>query len=360
MSDDPILERLNHCIKLMHNRSIRIMEVCGTHTRAVTKSGIRCLLPKEIQLLSGPGCPVCVTCQSFIDAAIEILDLDDTVIVAFGDIVKVKGTNLSLSDKQAQGSQVSVVYSPEDILTIADRNKRKSIVFAATGFETTAPLIAATVKLAVEQKLDNLFFLTALKRMEPVIRFILKDERNKVDALVCPGHVATIIGSDSFKFITDEFGVPAVVCGFETADITYGLCTLLEQLSGLKCIQFINLYKRCVSASGNVLARRMIEEVFDIADGEWRGIGMIKDSAMILNERYGHLDANKRFGIKVEKSSSQSKCFCSEILLGIKLPRQCVLFGSVCTPKNPFGPCMISAEGACATHYKYGGYEKNG
>jgi len=272
----------------------------------------------------------------------------------------VKGTFFSLADKQAQGSKITVVYSPEDTLAIAAKNRDKSIVFAAVGFETTAPLIAATVKLAIAERLDNLFFLTALQCMEPAIRFILEDERNKVNAMICPGHVASIKGADHFRFITEEFGIPAVVCGFETADIAAGICLMLEQLTGKRRIEFVNLYKRCVRFSGNTIAQHMINEVFDVADGAWRGIGIIRNSALVLNDKYEHLDAVKRFGIKIEQFSSPVNCLCSEILLGLKLPYQCSLFGSVCTPDHPSGPCMVSSEGACAIHYRYGGYEKNG
>jgi hydrogenase expression/formation protein HypD len=360
MNDNRITKRLNRCFEAIHDQDIRIMEVCGTHTRAISKSGIRCLLPKEVVLLSGPGCPVCVTAESYIDAAIELLSLKGVILVTFGDMMKVKGTCFSLSEKQTQGSKITVVYSPEDALTIAANNRDKLIVFIAVGFETTAPLIAVTVKLAKARGLDNLFFLTALKCMEPAIRFILQDERNKINAMICPGHVASIKGADHFRFITEEFGIPAVVCGFESQDVAVGICLLLEQLTGKRHIEFVNLYKRCVSFSGNTIAKRMLNEVFDVADGDWRGIGTIRNSALVLNDKYEHLDAVKRFGIKIERYSSSVNCLCSEILMGLKLPYQCSLFGSVCTPEHPSGPCMVSSEGACSAHFRYGGDGKNG
>lgn len=360
MNDNRIVERLNKCFEDIHGQDIRIMEVCGTHTRAISKSGIRYMLPKEVVLLSGPGCPVCVTSESYIDVAIEILNLEDVILVTFGDMMKVKGTYFSLSDKQAQGWKITVVYSPEDALTIASKNKDKLIVFIAVGFETTAPLIAVTVKQANARGLNNLFFLTALKCMEPAIRFILQDERNKINAMICPGHVASIKGADYFRFITEEFGIPAVVCGFESQDIAAGICLLLEQLTGKRHIEFVNLYKRCVSFSGNIIAQGMINEVFDVADGDWRGIGIIRDSALVLNHKYEYLDAVKRFGIKIKEYLSPVNCLCSEILLGLKLPYQCSLFGSICTPEQPSGPCMVSSEGACAAHFRYGRYGENG
>lgn len=360
MNDYRIIERLNRCFEDIHGQDIRIMEVCGTHTRAISKSGIRYLLPEEVLLLSGPGCPVCVTPESYIDMAIEILNLEGVVLVTFGDMMKVKGTCFSLSDKQAQDSKITVVYSPEDALTIAAKNRDKLIVFIAVGFETTAPLFAVTVKLADERGLDNLFFLTALKCIEPAVRFILKDERNKINAMICPGHVASIKGADHFRFITEEFGIPAVVCGFENQDIAAGIILLLEQLTGKRHIGFGNLYKRCVSFAGNTIAKGIINEVFDVADGDWRGIGIIRNSALVLNDKYEHLDAVKRFGIKIEQYSSPVDCLCSEILLGLKLPYQCSLFGTACTPDHPAGPCMVSSEGACAAHFRYGGDGKNG
>lgn len=339
---------------------IRIMEVCGTHTRAISKSGIRSLLPKKVVLLSGPGCPVCVTPEAYIDAAIELLNFEDMALVTFGDMMKVKGTCFSLSDKQAQGSEITVVYSPEDALAIASKNRHKLIVFLTVGFETTAPLIAVTVKLAKARGLDNLFFLAALKRIEPAIRYILQDERNKINAMICPGHVAAITGAEHFRFITEEFGIPAAVCGFESQDMAAGICLLLEQLYGKRHVEFVNLYKRCVSYTGNIKAQRMINEVFDVADGDWRGIGIIRNSALVLNDKYEHLDAVKRFGISIEQYSSPANCLCSEILLGLKLPYQCSRFGSICTPEHPSGPCMVSSEGACAAHFRYGGGGKNG
>jgi len=360
MNDNRIVERLNRCFEDIHGQDIRIMEVCGTHTRAISKSGIRYLLPKEVLLLSGPGCPVCVTPKSYIDMAIEIMSLEGVMLVTFGDMMKVKGTCFSLSDKQAQSSKITVVYSPEDALNIAAKNRDKLIVFIAVGFETTAPLIAVIVTLAKARGLDNLFFLTALKCMEPAIRFILQDERNKINAMICPGHVASIKGADHFRFITEEFGIPAVVCGFESQDIAAGMCLLLEQLNGKRHVAFANLYKRCVSFYGNTIAQCMINEVFDVADGNWRGIGTIRNSALVLNYKYEHLDAVKRFGLQIEQYSSPVNCLCSEILLGLKLPYQCSLFGSVCTPNHPSGPCMVSSEGACAAHFTYGGDGKNG
>lgn len=360
MMNKNLIDRLNQCLDESYQGEIRIMEICGTHTQVISKSGLRHLLPKDILLLSGPGCPVCVTPEAYIDHAIKILESQDVVLMTFGDMMKVKGTCHSLAQKKADGSKIKVVYSPEETLSIADKYRDKPVVFAAVGFETTAPLIAVTVKQAIARGLDNLLFLTALKCMEPAIRFILQDERNKIHGMICPGHVASIRGAEHFGFITEEFGIPAAVCGFETADITAGICLLLEQLAGKRPVEFVNLYKRCVSPSGNKIAQHVMNEVFDVVDGAWRGIGSIKNSALVLKDKYGHLDAAKVFANELAQCSSTMSCICSDILLGLKSPGQCRYYGSVCTPEHPSGPCMVSSEGACAVHFRYGGNRRNG
>lgn len=323
------------------------------------------MLPKEVVLLSGPGCPVCVTPEAYIDAAMEILNLEDVILVTFGDMMKVKGTCLSLSEKLAQGSEIIVAYSPEDALTVAAKNTDKQIVFIAVGFETTAPLIAATVKLAKERGLDNLFFLTALKRIEPAIRFILQDERNKINAMICPGHVASIIGAEHFRFIMDEFDIPAVVCGFENQDITAGICLLLEQLTGKRHKEFVNLYKRCVGSTGNTVAQQMIDEVFDVADGEWRGIGPISNSALVWNINHGQDDSQSVRSISFyqiitpsawnlsTRSNSDVKGTAEQALIGtpIRDINNPIEIGRII---RSFDPCI-----SCATHVYSGGKHIN-
>lgn len=354
MNEELLKERLRRCLKTFRGQEIRIMEVCGTHTCAISKSGIRSLLPKEVRLLSGPGCPVCVTPESYIDLAVEISGHKDVIIVTFGDMMKVKGSVFSLADSKARGAQIIIVYSPEEALAIAAGYSDRLIVFLAVGFETTAPLIAALVKRAYEEGLSNLLFLTALKLIKPAIRYILQDGRNKISAIICPGHVASITGADHFSFITDEYGIPSAVCGFDDLDIAACIILLLEQLCEKRDREFVNLYKRCVSAAGNMTAQSMIHEVFDTADTDWRGIGTIKASALVLNEKYAQLDAAKRLGLKQEKHCGSASCSCTDILLGLKLPYECRYFGSVCMPEHPLGSCMVSSEGACATHYRYG------
>ncbi len=334
-------------------KSIRIMEVCGTHTQSIAKSGIRYVLPGYIKLLSGPGCPVCVTNESYIDMAIGLLSNENVILTTFGDMLKVKGTCFSLAEKRSNHNIVTV-YSPEDAIALALKRPDKIIVFLAVGFETTAPVIAAAIKNVSENGPDNLYFLTALKRMEPVLRLILKDDRKRIDGLICPGHVAAVLGSEAFRFVTEEFHIPAVICGFETEDIKNGIYNLIDQIEKRRPAAFFNLYGRCVSIKGNRLAQKYIREVCQTEDGIWRGIGKVPDSALRLRGKYQRLDAKIKFNLTEEVDLKPAACCCSEIILGMKAPYECRQFGVNCTPENPLGPCMISAEGACSAHYRYG------
>lgn len=334
-------------------KTVRIMEVCGTHTQAIAKSGIRYLLPKHVKLLSGPGCPVCVTHESYIDGAIDLLSYKNVILATFGDMLKVKGTYASLSEIKRKDS-IFTVYSPEDAITLAQKYPHKTVVFLAVGFETTAPIIGATIKNVFEQGPENLLFLTALKRMEPILRFILENEENRIDGLLCPGHVASVLGGDAFRFVTKEFNLPAVVCGFQGEDMKKGIFSLLDQIEGKQPLTFLNLYPNCVRKLGNPLAKEFINEVYETEDGFWRGVGEVGDSALVIKEKYQRLDAKKRFPISEKITLKPSVCQCSEIILGRKAPYECIQFGVNCTPENPLGPCMISSEGACSAHYKYG------
>lgn len=344
---------MNHKSDKTIQKTIRIMEVCGTHTQSIAKSGIRYILPEHIKLLSGPGCPVCVTNESYIDTAIDLLSHKNIILATFGDMLKVKGTYLNLAEIKTNHNIVTV-YSPEDAIELALKRPDKTIVFLAVGFETTAPVIAAAVKNVYENGPDNLLFFTALKRMEPVLRLILKDDRKRIDGLICPGHVAAVLGAEAFRFVTDEFHIPAVLCGFETEDIKNGIDQLLDQIEGRKPVAFLNLYRRCVSSAGNRLAQNYIREVFGIEDGYWRGIGQVPDSALGLYGKYQRLDAKIKFCLTEKMNLKPTDCGCREIILGMKAPYECRQFGVNCTPENPLGPCMISSEGACSAHYRYG------
>lgn len=332
--------------------NLRIMEVCGTHTHAISKSGIRSMLPQNITLLSGPGCPVCVTDESYIDAAIELLNNHDVILATFGDMMRVRGTHESISEQLNKRRNIVVVYSPLDCLELARNNSGKQVVFLAVGFETTAPSIALVLKLAYENKLHNLTFLTSLKLMPPVLHSILREKQKEIHGIICPGHVATVMGAEYFKFITYEYGVSAAVCGFEALDIGAGLHFLFKQHS-TDTAAFANLYKTCVTEEGNKSAQRMLDEVFDIGDSNWRGISEIENSALIICEKYFYLDALRKFNIKLKNTSASQLCNCRDLLLGNILPYECKLYGKECTPQKPAGPCMISSEGACSAYYRY-------
>jgi hydrogenase expression/formation protein HypD len=336
---------------------IRIMEVCGTHTHQIARFGIRKLLVPKIHLVSGPGCPVCVTESGYIDALITLLMHENVTIATFGDLLRVRGASDSLEEQKSLGRKVITVYSPEDVLNLAKRNTDQNIVFAAVGFETTAPLYAALIQTSQKENIHNLFFLTSLKRMEPAIRFILGKSGVHIDGMICPGHVAAITGISPFLPVTIEYHIPAVICGFEAMDLIASISILCRQITGEIPIQFMNTYKRCVSDAGNSAALRLMSEVFRISDVNWRGIGIIRDSALILNHSYEEYDASKRFGLKIESvpAAFPDRCECSKVLIGEETPDMCVNFGSLCTPDHPIGPCMISSEGACAAYYGFGG-----
>jgi len=347
------VEKINESI----SNDIRIMEVCGTHTHQIARFGIKKLLSPKIHLVSGPGCPVCVTEPSYIDSLITLLRSEDVNVVTFGDLLRVQGSFGSLEEQMTLGKKVITVYSPEDVISLAKSRKSDIFVFAAVGFETTAPLYAALIKIAQKEEIDNLFLFTSLKRMEPAIRFILGETNVIVDGMLCPGHVAAITGTAPFLPITTEYNIPAVICGFEAMDIITSISILCSQIAGETSVQFINAYKRCVSNSGNIVALKLMNEVFKISDANWRGIGKLKESAFILNKSYEEYDAIKRWGINIESAINNipNKCECGKVLIGEITPDMCGSFGCQCTPEHPIGPCMISSEGACAAYYRYGG-----
>ncbi len=338
-------------------KDIRIMEICGTHTHQIARFGIKKILSPRIRLVSGPGCPVCVTETGYIDALIKLLNYENVVVASFGDLLRVSGSWGNLEEQITLGKNVVTVYSPEDVLNLAQRRKGENIVFAAVGFETTAPLYAALIKMARKQKINNLFLLTSLKRMEPVIKFILEKDSISFDAMLCPGHVAAITGTSPFLPITTVYNMPAVICGFDAMDIIASISILCSQLTGEAPVQFMNTYKRCVRDEGNMLALHLINEVFQISDANWRGIGIIKNSAFTLSSEFEEYDALKKFNIEIQSNPNAftNQCDCGKVLIGEKTPDMCVNFGRKCYPEHPIGPCMVSSEGACAAYYRYGG-----
>ena len=333
-------------------RDIRIMEVCGTHTQAVAKAGLCNMLDSRIHLISGPGCPVCVTTEGYIDAAIELLLQPNTMIVTFGDMIRVKGSIKSLEDCMEMKTRIKVLYSPFTALDIAENNKSMQVIFLAVGFETTAPLIAAIVKLALQRGLQNLFFLVGLKLMPTVLDKVLSSEASKLDGLICPGHVSVIMGSEYFNFIPKKYNMPAVISGFEYADVALAVYYLSEEVRRGER-NLTNLYQKCVKPQGNTVAKELLEEVFQIKEGCWRGIGIIDASELTLKREFRALDAAKCFDISIKNTSLLENCQCGDIITGSKSPLQCSLFSKSCTPENPKGPCMVSSEGACGIYYKY-------
>ncbi|MCM0647774.1 hydrogenase formation protein HypD [Clostridium swellfunianum] len=351
MRNQELIKEMVLRIKQFPSKELNIMEVCGTHTQAISRLGIRQLFEPNIHLLSGPGCPVCVTPEAYIDTAIEILQYPNTAIATFGDMMRVRGTKETLMEQKAKGKDIRIVYSPLAAISLAKQNVDKEIVFLGVGFETTSPLIALAVKLSKERSIKNISFLMGMKRMEPVLNQILSNNDHKIHGLICPGHVAAVVGEDYFRFVTEQYNVPAVIAGFEAEDILGALYFLIRQQEQNKK-SFVNLYKACVAPNGNKKAKEIIEEVSTYCDVEWRGIGRIRSSGFALRAEYKEYDALLKLGIK-SCSGSEIRCVCSEVLLGKKLPNRCKLFGTVCTPEYPAGPCMVSSEGACAVYYKY-------
>ncbi|MBN2136553.1 MAG: hydrogenase formation protein HypD [Sedimentisphaerales bacterium] len=338
------------CRKL--GRQINVMEVCGTHTVAIFRSGIKSILPKGFKLLSGPGCPVCVTDQSYIDTVLRLADRDDCIIATYGDMIRVPGEGGSLETKQAR-ADIKVVLSSEDALELARANPEKKVVFVAVGFETTTPATAVAVREAAEQGIENFFILSGHKLVVPAMRALLAAKNNNIDAFLCPGHVSVITGYGVFGEIVEDFGRPCVVGGFEAMQIMEALAEICTQLATGKP-QLKSMYPAVVTEKGNTAALKIVSECFEPADGYWRGLGKIDKSTLKLKDKYSRFDAAKHFGIAETPGREQAGCRCGEVLCGLIEPPQCGLFAETCTPDDPVGACMVSSEGACAAWYKYG------
>ena len=361
--DDPSLARqLLRTIELLAEhigRDVRIMEVCGTHTMAIARSGLRSVLPSSVHLLSGPGCPVCVTPQHDVDVIIALARLDGVVLATFGDMMRVPGSTTSLQKLRAEGARVEVVYSPLDALELAAADPHAQVVFAGIGFETTAPTTAVTLKRAREKGFSNFSLFCAHKTVPPVLEQLAADERVRVDALLLPGHVSTIIGSEPYAFLPERHGLPGVIAGFEATDILQGIAMILRQIDeDDPSIEIA--YARGVQPQGNPTARAAIGDVFETCDANWRGFGSIADSGLSIRSSFGDLDAMRRFSPDVEPTAEPEDCRCADVLRGIIAPEACPLFGRVCTPEHPVGPCMVSSEGSCAACHRYEALRKGG
>lgn len=333
-------------------KTVNIMEVCGTHTMAISRSGLRQLLPEKINLVSGPGCPVCVTSDRDIDHIIGIIREYPVTLFTFGDMMRVPGADSSLQREKSKGRDVRVCYSPMDALDFAIKNPDKDVVFNAIGFETTAPLTAVLIKRAYEEEIDNFHIFNIHKLVPPALELLLLDRDIKIDAFLCPGHVSAIIGSIPYGFIAEKYRTPCVISGFEPLDIMESLNMLLVQLNSKNPGVEIQ-YDRVVKPEGNPAAVAAINEVFEHVDSDWRGIGTLPLTGLGLRKEYSRFNAASRFEVDIPDYKKPSGCRCGEVLKGMIKPFDCRLFSSVCTPENPIGPCMVSSEGSCAAYYKY-------
>jgi hydrogenase expression/formation protein HypD len=331
---------------------VALMEVCGTHTMAIAKSGLRELVPPNLKLLSGPGCPVCVTAQGDIDMVLELVKTKPVILATFGDMVRVPGTEGSLQEERSRGSEVKVVYSPLDALELARQNPNREVVFLGIGFETTAPTVAAVVEQASQEGVMNFSVWSLHKLVPPALEAIFSDPALKVDGLICPGHVSAIIGVEPYDLLAGKYHRPCVITGFETVDILEGIYMLLVQLQERRAMAQIQ-YRRVVKNQGNTVACRTMNEVFKPTDARWRGLGTIPSSGLEIRTQYEPWDARKKFEIPEIEDRPIKGCGCGEVLKGIITPLECQLFGKGCTPLKPIGPCMVSQEGACAAYYRY-------
>ncbi len=349
---DLILEAVE-AIRNISVKPITLMEVCGGHTMSIHKFGIPSLLPDNIKLLSGPGCPVCVTSRHFIDSAAACAGEKDIILTTLGDLIRVPGTETSLYSEKSKGRDIRIVYSVLDALKIAGKNPDKKIVFPGIGFETTAPLSAAAIMDAKKSGLKNFYILSAHKVMPPVMTALI-DEGVKINGYICPGHVSIITGTGIYKPIVDNYGLGCVVGGFEPLDIIQSIYMLVKQFENNKPA-LENQYTRAVAPEGNLKAQEMIRRVFRTSPDWWRGIGTIPESGLILTEEFKEFDALQLFDPpEMINSETDRGCICGEILKGLKTPAECPLFGKICTPVDPVGACMVSGEGSCAAWYRYG------
>ena len=344
-----LIDRIHH----HSTKPIRLMEFCGGHTVAIFKHGIRQLLPQTIEMLSGPGCPICVTANIDLDKAIALAHLPNVIITTFGDMLRVPGSYSSLQLAKAEGSDIRIVYSAQDAVYIARDNPDKSVIFIGIGFETTAPTIAASILQAEQEGINNYYILCLHKLCPPIMKALLNLGEVRLSGIVCPGHVSAIIGSYPYQFIPDDYGIACVVSGFEPLDILLCVDMLVNQIETEQYKVEI-AYRRGVKPEGNKQANLLMDTVFEVGEANWRGIGVVPLSGLRLRKKYERVDAEKNFDINPGPSREAKGCICGSILRGVSTPLDCKLFRHSCTPEHPLGPCMVSAEGSCATYYHYG------
>ena len=343
-------------IRARCRQPLTLMEVCGTHTMQIARFGVKGLLPPEIRLVSGPGCPVCVTGQALISQALAIAALPGLIFTSFGDMLRVPAGEQSLQRARDLGADVRIVLSPLDALALAKANPSRQVVFFAVGFETTAPLTAAMLVQAQAQQVTNISVIPGHKTMPQALRALLK-EAEGIGGLICPGHVAAMVGAEAFRFLPEELGQPAAVAGFEPLDILLAV-DALDQMAAKGEPGLVNCYPRAVRAQGNSRALALLEQVFQPVDARWRGLGLIPGSGLGLKPRYAQYDALIRFAPDIaghETAKDHPGCRCGQVLRGELAPEECPLFAKACTPASPAGACMVSSEGGCAAAYKYRG-----
>ena len=333
---------------------LAFMEVCGTHTMSAFRFGVRGLLPPNVRLLSGPGCPVCVTPNAYLDRAVAYSRRKDVIVATFGDMLRVPGSRSSLEKERAGGADVRVVYSPLDALDIARAEPLRRILFLGVGFETTAPLVAASLLEARRRGLKNFLVLCGHKRVPPALEALLDVKELRLHGFLCPGHVSAVIGADAYLPVARGHGIPCVIAGFEPLDMIQGLIMLLEQ-ARTGSAEVRNQYSRVVAREGNRKAREILETVFEAVDAPWRGLGPIPGSGLRLRDGFREFDAEAALPLELPEAPRENPaCLCGQVLQGLKVPPECALFGKACRPETPVGPCMVSSEGTCAAHYKYG------
>ncbi len=346
------IEQLGQEITATADRPMQFMEVCGTHSHAVGRYGIKQLLPEHVRLLSGPGCPVCVTPTDEIDWAIQLAERPGTLVTTFGDMLRVPGSRDSLAHCRARGAQVQVIYSTMQAVEAAEQDPGREVVFIAVGFETTAPTVALAVREAAQAGLENFTIVCGHKLIPPAMKLLLASGEVQLDGFLCPGHVSTVIGTAPYQEIVEQFHTPCVIAGFEALDIMKGLRALVRQVAEGRA-EVENEYVRTVRPEGNPAARAAVDEIFEVADATWRGLGLLPGSGLRLREKYREFDAVQRFGLQPSGAGEDPRCHCGEVLRAVTQPVDCEAFGRACTPEHPLGPCMVSSEGACAAAYRY-------
>ncbi len=343
---------LSEKIKSISKKPVVLMEVCGGHTMAIRRFGIPSLLPPTIKLLSGPGCPVCVTSRKYIDQAVAYARNKEVIITTYGDLIRVPGSTSTLAEEKAAGADIRIIYSTLEAIEIAKSNPDKKIIFLGIGFETTTPSSAIAIKEAEKIRLDNFFLFSAHKLMPPAMAALI-DEGVKIDGYIGPGHVTVVTGTDMYKPLTDKYNLAIVISGFEPVDLMQSIYMLVHQIESNRRKVEIQ-YRRVATVSGNKMAQQLIGEVFKPRDEWWRGLGILKDSGLGLRPTYAQFDAEKQIEAAVEPTIEPKGCICGEVLKGTKTPLECNLFGKACTPSNPVGACMVSSEGSCQAYYRYG------